>query len=109
MQRLKRKTGKLEMLEVKKRDEQIAEQRKFIPERYRKTYDKAVAGKGLRAAVNARCLDCCAWQRTEIRDCPALSCPLWAVRPYQKTRQIATESQESPVTDLYRKEKAPAA
>ena len=88
------------------RQEQIAKQREAMPERYRKTYDKAVAGKGLRAAVNARCLDCGNWQRTEVRDCPALSCPLWAVRPYQKTRQIAAQSQNSPVTALYRKDKA---
>lgn len=91
------------------RQEQIARHREAMPERYRATYDKAVAGKGLRAAVNARCLDCCAWQRTEVRDCPALSCPLWAVRPYCKTRQIAAESQNSPVTGLYRKEKASVA
>lgn len=94
---------------MKARQEQIARQREAMPGRYRVTYDKAVEGKGLRAAVNARCLDCCAWQRTEVRDCPALSCPLWAVRPYRKTRQIATESENSPVTSLYREEKAPAA
>ncbi len=91
------------------RQEQISKQRKAIPERYWKTYDRAVAGKGLRAAVNARCLDCCAWQRTEVRDCPALSCPLWMVRPYRKTRQKAAESQGVPVTGVLRKETASVA
>jgi len=89
---------------MKTREEQIAAQRKVMPERYWKTYDKAVSGKSMRAAVNARCLDCCAWQRNEVRACPALSCPLWAYRPYQKTRQIATESRKTPVEGLYRKE-----
>lgn len=89
---------------MKTRQEQIARQRKAMPERYRKTYDRAVNHESMRAAVNARCLDCCAWQRIEVRDCPALSCPLWAYRPYRETRQNRRESQESPVEGLYRKE-----
>jgi len=75
------------------RQEQIIRQRKQIPQVFRKVYDRAVKGKSLRASVNARCLDCCHWQRSAVRDCPALSCPLWAVRPYQ----IATESQKRPI------------
>jgi len=32
-----------------------------------------------RAAVELKCLDCCAWHRTEARSCEIRECPLWAV------------------------------
>ncbi|MBC8379674.1 MAG: hypothetical protein H8E62_10915 [Planctomycetes bacterium] len=56
-----------------------------MPEIYRAGYDRAMSGRSLRAAINAKCLDCPGWQRTEIRDCPAVTCPLWLVRPYQSS------------------------
>ena len=48
-----------------------------------KQYRKAMKGRSLRAAVNAKCLDCSCWQRTEVRDCPVVNCPLYPYRPYQ--------------------------
>ena len=86
------------------REEQISKQRQVMPEMYRATYDRAVNHESMRAAVNARCLGCTAWQRTEVRDCPALSCPLWAYRPYRETRQNRRESQGRPVEATERKE-----
>ena len=68
---------------------------------YRATYNKAVTGKSLRAAINAFCLECVCWQRKEIQLCTSLSCPLFAVRPYQlpqKARDggfIGAESKKS--------------
>jgi hypothetical protein len=73
------------------RSQQIAAQRKNIPESCLKIYDKAMKGKSLRAAINARCCDCCAWQKAEVHKCTAYSCPLWKVRPYQR-RQKAAQS-----------------
>jgi hypothetical protein len=32
------------------------------------------------------CLDCCCWQREEVRHCTCVACPLWPVRPYQPTK-----------------------
>jgi len=32
-----------------------------------------------RAAVELKCLDCCAWHRTEARSCEIRECPLWAM------------------------------
>ena len=61
----------------------IAECRAAMPEIYRRQYDKAMGGKSLRAAVNSKCLDCCCWERTAVRDCSAIACPLHTVRPYQ--------------------------
>ena len=46
------------------------------------------AGKARRGSATSlialKCGDCCGWVRSEIRDCGILSCPLYAVRPYQE-------------------------
>jgi hypothetical protein len=52
-----------------------------------------MSGKSLRAGINVRCLDCCCWQRTEVRDCPAENCSLHPYRPYQDKRS----NENSPV------------
>ena len=54
-----------------------------MPRSYRATYDRAVKGKSLRAAINAQCLECVSWITKEVRLCTDLACPLYAVRPYQ--------------------------
>ena len=65
------------------RQMRIGERRAQMPRSYRATYDKAVSGKSLRAAVNSFCLECVCWQIEEIRNCTDLGCPLFAIRPYQ--------------------------
>lgn len=50
-------------------------------------FERAYAGRSLRAAVNAKCLCCTNCQRTEIKYCQVVQCPLWDYRPYQKRRQ----------------------
>ncbi len=73
------------------RQEKIAERRADMPKVYRSSYDKAVSGKSLRAAVNSFCLECCMWEREEVRRCTSLACPLYAVRPYQRSSKKASE------------------
>ena len=83
---------------MKTREEQIAERREQMPRSYRATYDKAIKGKSLRAAINAFCLECVCWQIEEIRKCTDLACPLYAVRPYQlpqNTSEGGSAPQES--------------
>ena len=70
-----------------------------IPAVYRNAYRKAMSGRSLRAGVNARCLDCCAWQRTEVRDCPADDCPLYPYRPYQAKRSQKNRGVERGFSD----------
>ncbi len=65
------------------RETRIAEHKQQIPRAYRGIYQRATEGKSLRAAINAFCLQCCAYQRKEVTLCTALSCALWAVRPYR--------------------------
>lgn len=68
------------------RQKKIAERRAQMPRAYRATYNRAVKGKSLRAAINAQCLECVCWQRDEVRNCTDLACPLYAVRPYQRSQ-----------------------
>ncbi len=49
---------------------------------YQKKYDKAMSGRDPKAAIAAKCLDCMHWQRTRIRECPIVCCPLWPYRPF---------------------------
>ncbi|WP_300462731.1 hypothetical protein [Desulfobacula sp.] len=51
--------------------------------------------RSLRAAVNAKCFDCCCYSRTEVRDCTAVNCPLYFLRPWQgKARDLNTIGKE---------------
>ena len=68
------------------RQERIAERRAQMPRSYRANYGRAVKGKSLRAAINAQCLECVCWQRKEVTLCTDLACPLYAVRPYQRSQ-----------------------
>lgn len=49
-------------------------------------FRRAYAGNSLRAAVDAHCLECCAFDRESVRECTAPACPLWSCRPYQAKR-----------------------
>lgn len=66
-----------------------------MPCAYRATYDRAVRGKSLRAAINSFCLECTYSQIPEIRDCTDLACPLYAVRPYQESPQNGRDGQSA--------------
>lgn len=79
-----------------RRDQKISERRAQMPRAYRATYDRAVGGKSLRAAINSFCLECVCWQITEIRDCTDVACPLYAVRPYQESPQNAHDGHSAP-------------
>jgi len=47
--------------------------------------EKATANpKSLRAAINAKCWDCCCQSRTEVGMCTATDCSLWNLRPWVK-------------------------
>ncbi len=53
-----------------------------VPRRWRDHWLKVAdrADTSYRAAVELKCLDCCAWQRAEAQRCEIRGCPLWAVR-----------------------------
>ncbi len=75
------------------------EQRRYyredIPDIYngmfRRLWDKAMTGKSLRAAVDAKCADCSCWQNSEIRECTVATCPLWPYRKLKSNERPAPE------------------
>jgi len=55
---------------------------------YQKKYDKAMSGRDPGAAIAAKCLDCMYWQRTRIKECPIVCCPLWLYRPFTSAKSL---------------------
>ncbi len=43
----------------------------------------AIAKGSRKAAIELKCLDCCGGERLEVKNCVAIGCPLWPVRPWQ--------------------------
>jgi hypothetical protein len=52
-----------------------------VPRRWRDHWMKLAdqATSSYRAAAELKCLECCAWRRTEARSCDIRGYPLWAV------------------------------
>ena len=44
---------------------------------------EAYGGKSRKAAITAKCLDCCCYEQEQVRYCQASGCPLHAYRPYK--------------------------
>ena len=40
-----------------------------------------------RAAIKAKCLDCCCFDRDEVANCNVILCPLHPYRPFQNARK----------------------
>jgi hypothetical protein len=68
---------------MKTDQEKIERRAAEIPPLYRSKYLKAMKGRSLRAAIDAMCMECVAWQRVEITKCSSQACPLYPYRPYQ--------------------------
>lgn len=74
------------------------ELRAETPQRFQPVVDRLVDGGSMKAAIALKCLDCCAHQPVEIKNCPCTSCPLYAFRPYKlkagETEETATDEGE---------------
>ena len=68
---------------TEKQSTRLAEIQAHSPS-YSGVFKKAFSAKSKAAALKAKCLDCCCWQKLEITTCTTSSCPLWPYRPYQK-------------------------
>jgi hypothetical protein len=65
-------------------DRGVAKRLRQMPRKYRSAYRRVVTGKAPRmTAIHLQCLECCGWQREEVRLCTARGCPLFKYRPYQ--------------------------
>jgi hypothetical protein len=61
-------------------------QTKFIEalsESIRAVFIRAFAGNSKAAALKAKCLDCCCYDKKEVKLCSVETCPLHKYRPYQ--------------------------
>jgi len=68
--------------------DQIRQWYKNIPNLFHGSFKKrwliALQRKSMKAAIHAKCLDCCCWQNTEVRECTIVTCPLYLYRPLAK-------------------------
>ena len=64
---------------ARKREARLEAVRRDAP-RYLATFKRAYAGKSLRAAVNAFCIECVGYDAAAVKECTAPACPLWSCR-----------------------------
>ena len=76
------KKEKMKVMEAKLNEEQLNFYNQ-IPESCKMTYLKATTTNSKATAIKAKCLDCCCWQKNEVKLCSAVQCSLWKYRPYQ--------------------------
>jgi ribosomal protein L44E len=62
--------------------ESFAKMRKGFPFRFHPIIDKAEKGSA-KACVKLKCLECSAFQPSEVRQCVITDCPLYPLRPFQ--------------------------
>lgn len=51
------------------------------PDRRQKYRKRAILAEhgGFRAAIELKCLECCGWDRPEVKRCVIMSCALWGI------------------------------
>lgn len=72
-------------------------------------YEKAgIDSAPIMSVVRAKCLDCCSNDRSEVRKCTAVSCPLWPFRmgsnPF-RSRDLS-DKQRAEIAERFRKARA---
>jgi hypothetical protein len=79
--------------------ETFVKMRKATPKRYLPLVDKAEKGSA-KACIKLKCLECSAWQSTEVKHCVIDHCPLYPIRPFQgKGKEGEPEAEEVPNAD----------
>lgn len=62
----------------------IKEEYKNIPQQLQMLWLRVHCDSASRSDhVKLKCLDCCCWEREEVRKCTTQQCPLWKIRPYK--------------------------
>ena len=68
----------------KTRKELIERKIELMPTSFRNVYKKAIESRSKAAAIKAFCAECCGYDRTAVKECTGMECPLWTHRPYQE-------------------------
>ena len=63
--------------------ETFAQMRKDTPERFLPLVDKAQKTCSMKICIKLKCLECAAWQPSEVKHCVVTNCPLYPIRPFQ--------------------------
>ena len=74
---------------IAKNPDNISTYFRLLPDTCKKLWHRCFMGKSSNAeAIKAKCLDCCAYDRDEVKNCTVKTCPLWSKRPYAQKGQI---------------------
>lgn len=61
-----------------------------VPDKHKLATQRALLGQITRStAIRVKCLQCCGYQREEIKVCTVITCALFPVRPYQDKNATA--------------------
>lgn len=64
-----------------------------VPDKHKLATQRALLGQITRStAIRVKCLQCCGYQREEIKVCSVITCALFPVRPYQD-KNVAVEAE----------------
>ena len=67
-----------------------------VPEKHRTATQRVLLGQVARAtAVKIKCLQCCNYDRNEVRNCAVITCALHPVRPYNGRNSEAADEPEA--------------
>jgi hypothetical protein len=72
-------------------DSTLAGVRKYAPRRLG-VFLRAFSGGSRKAAVAAKCIECCGYQPAEVSRCGVKGCPLWRYTPYRTGREGHAEA-----------------
>jgi SNF2 family DNA or RNA helicase len=63
----------------------IQEYYRHVPKSMQMTFLRAHAEKrpSFPKAIKLKCLDCCCWEKEEVKKCTVQQCGLWRLRPYK--------------------------
>ena len=78
-----------------KQEQMVAAKIKAMPERFRRRYAVAMAGKQRSAAIDSQCYECVGWTTTDLPDgdCTSPACSLYPFRPFNRhARKKAAKS-----------------
>lgn len=77
----------------KQKNNAVGELARVTPLTYTALVERIRGGSKV-AAIKLKCLECCSYQRIEVRECTVSACALWTIRPYQKSLDEGLDGEE---------------
>lgn len=71
--------------------ERIIRRRSFVPTKYKRMFDRCIAGTASpREAIKLHCLECWGYSLDDAADCQGYACPLYAYNPLRMRTKSPT-------------------